>query len=403
MDVPLGWMQDYVDLGDLSLAEISLALQLSGLSLTAKQHHAGKHTQGSQRDLQYFVRASKGRQDWFSSLGTAREIAARLDRPWNWREPRPARDPQLTSTKNLKIKLQNDEDCNRLVVLRVSDVKTLPSPPWMVERLIAAGISPSNLIVDAAYFVMLEYHQWVHVFDEVRLRGASLEVKRAGVSQGMKTSSGEIIQLEAADLVMSDGEGPLSLVGLPGLETTLVDSTTSQIIVVCAALNPSLLRKTAERVGHATKPTVRFVTGTDLTMLPYAALRVAELIALGIEATRLHDPDLPSAKVAKDIFDIGIRPSSPRLIALRLSHAKEFLGMAHLTRSQVSQNLGRFFFRLVDGTEERLVFEIPSFRPDIEREIDLIAELSRILGMEHVPLKPLSALGKTKKIEYKTP
>ena len=403
MDVPLEWMQDYVDLGDLSHVEISLALQLSGLSLTTKQQNPEKHTQESQKQLQFFVQASKGRQDWLSTLGIAREISARLDKPWTWREPRPARDPQLTSTKDLKIKFQNDEDCNRLVVLRVSDVKTLPSPPWMVERLIAAGIRPCNLIVDAAYFVMLEYHQWVHVCDEDRLRGASLEVKRAGFSQEIKASSGEAIQIEAADIVMSDGEGHLSLVGLPGLETTLVDSTTNQIVVVCAALNPSLLRKTAERLGHATKSTLRFDTGTDLTMLPYAALRVAELIAQGIEAARVRDPDLPSAKVAKDTFDIGIRPSSPRLIALRLSHAKEFLGIAHLTRSQVRQNLGRFSFRLVDGTEERLVFEIPSFRPDIEREIDLIAELSRILGMEHIPLKPLSALGKTKKIEYKTP
>jgi phenylalanyl-tRNA synthetase beta chain len=398
MDVPLEWMQDYVDLGDLSLAEISVALQLSGLSLTTKQPIAGKHTQESQSELQYFAQASKGRQDWCSTLGIAREMAARLDRPLNWREPRPPRDPQLTSTKDLRIKFQNDEECNRLVVLRISDVNTLPSPPWMVERLIAAGIRPSNLIVDAAYFVMLEFHQWVHVIDEDRLRGASLEVKRAGVSKGMKTASGEIIQLEAADLVMSDGEGPVSLVGLPGLETTLVDLTTSRIIVVCAALNPSPLRKTAERFDHTTKTTLRFVTGTDLTMLPYAALRVAEIIAQGTETARLRDPDLPSAKVAKDIFDIGIRPSSPRLIALRLSHAKEFLGMAHLTRSHVSQNLGRFSFRLVDGTDERLVFEIPSFRPDIEREIDLIAELSRILGVEHIPLKPLSTLGKTKNI-----
>ena len=401
MDVPLEWMQDYVDLRGLSLAEISLALQLSGLSLTTKQLNTGKPTQKSERELQYFTHPLKGRQDWFGTLGIAREIAARLGRPWNWREPRPTRDPHLTSTKDLSIKVENDEDCNRLVALRIADVTPLPSPPWMAKRLMAAGIPPRNLIVDAAFFVMLEYHQCVHIYDEDRLREGSLEVKRSGVSQGMKAAGGEMIQLEAADLVMVDGERPLNLVGLPEIETALVDSTTSRIVVVCAALNPSLLRKTGERLSHATRATRRFDTGTDITMLPYAALRVAELIAQGIEAAQLQDTGLPSAKVAKDTVDIGIRLSSPRLIALRLSHAKEFLGMAHLTRSQVSQNLDRFSFRLVDGTEERLVFEIPSFRPDIEREIDLIAELSRILGMEQIPLKPLSGLGKTKKIEYK--
>jgi phenylalanyl-tRNA synthetase beta chain len=163
---------------------------------------------------------------------------------------------------------------------------------------------------------------------------------------------------------------------------------------VCGSFAPTLIGKTTQRLGLTTTVGRRFAYGTDLTMVPYAALRVAELVSKGIEEARGQNPTLPKARVSKDFIDLGVGPSGPRLIAMRLSHGRDFLGMSDLTRSTVTQALSQFSFRFVDGTEDRLVFEIPSFRPDIEREIDLIAELSRILGVSQVPPQALPPIGK---------
>jgi phenylalanyl-tRNA synthetase beta chain len=390
MGVSLDWVRDYVDLQDVSLEGIASALRMSGLYLRPKHPDFNRSSQETLDSRSFNVEAPFGRQDWLGVIGIARELAARLNKPWTWSEPRPARDPLLSVEPHLKISLQNVEACHRLVALRLGDVPHLPSPQWMQVRLLAAGIKSTHLVVDAAQFVMLEYHQPIHVFDEKRVSGATLRMAQASRSHTLITTDGRQLNIETGDLLIEDSNGPVSLAGIADAQETGIDATTDRVIVVCGAFAPSLLAKTINRLGLSKEGASRFACGTDLTMVPYAALRVAELVSRATEEScHFHSP-FRRVQTSKDMVDLGVRPTGSRLIAMRLSHGREFLGISHLNRNMVTQALTRFSFRFVDGNEDRLVFDIPSFRPDIEREIDLIAELSRIFGVELVPPCSLS-------------
>lgn len=389
MGVSLDWVQDYVDLQGISLEDLDSALRMSGLRLRQKHSEAGPAC-GEQIDFRQFdIEAPVSRQDWLGVLGIARELAARLGRPWKWHEPRPPRDPLFSVSPHLNITLGRDDDCHRLVALRLAHAPYSPSPRWMQDRLLSAGIKPNNLVLDSSRFVMLEYHQPVHAFDENRVQGAALQTTRATCAHKMITTDGDQLQIESGDLILEDSDGPVSLAGIADAWKTRIDSSTDRIILVCGSFSPSLMARTIGRLGLSREKEGRFAFGTDLTMLPYAALRVAELIVRGTEEALNPHSLYPKVQTSKDMVDLGVRPTGSRLIALRLSHCRELLGISDLTRTTIIQSLNRFAFRFVDGTEGRLVFEIPSFRPDVEREMDLIAELSRILGLDDLSPRSL--------------
>lgn len=332
------------------------------------------------------LKITPNRADCLGIIGVARDLAARLKRPLKTHAPVVTRSPDLSSSSHLQVTIDSEEGCGRFVALKVDGVRVIPSPAWMQKRLTAAGMRPINLIVDATNYAMLEYSQPVHAYDVRFLRGEALRVGVAKQGETLVTLDGHSRLLEDGDLLICDGEGPVGLAGIMGGQNSEVRDDTQAIVVEVATFSPRQVRRTARRLGLITEASHRFERGTDRAALPTVALRVAELIVRGTQEAGVDASARALPRVAKDLIDVGgARLVEPRLIAVRLAHTRQFLGITGLSRNTVIEILTSLAFRFVDGTDERLVFEIPSFRQDIEREVDVIEEVGRIYGLDKIP------------------
>ena len=331
------------------------------------------------------LKITPNRADCLGIIGVARDLGARVKHPLKWQEPRVTRSSDVLTSQGLKVTIESEEACGRFVALRIDGVRTIPSPAWMQKRLNAAGMRPINLIVDATNYAMLEYSQPVHAYDVRFLRGQSIHVRSAKKGESLVTLDGQTRILEDGDILICDAEGPVGLAGIMGGQNSEVREDTQSIIIEVATFSPRQIRRTARRLGLITEASHRFERGTDRAALPFVALRVAELILRGTEEAQKSDPSIGVPHVAKDTVDAGMRSTEPRLIALRLSHMRQFLGISGMGRDAVIEILKSLGFRFVDGTDDRLVFEIPTFRQDIEREVDVIEEVGRIYGLDKIP------------------
>jgi phenylalanyl-tRNA synthetase beta chain len=280
----------------------------------------------------------------------------------------------------VKVQISDADGCTRFIALAVKDVSVVPSPAWMQKRLTAAGMRPINLVVDATNYAMLEYAQPIHAYDERHIAGNRIEVRGARDGETLKTLDGQVRQLAAGDLLITDGSGPIGLAGIMGGESSEVRDDTTGVIIEVAAFAPTRIRRTAKRLGLHTEASHRFERGVDVDNLPTVAWRVADLLAAGAAAAKTKAP-----RAAAEHLDTYPADVQKRVVAVRVSHAKSFLALPGLNREQVIDTLKRLDFDLLDSTDDRLVFEVPYFRPDVEREADLVEEVGRIAGFDRIP------------------
>ncbi|MCX6111568.1 MAG: phenylalanine--tRNA ligase subunit beta [Proteobacteria bacterium] len=325
------------------------------------------------------LNVTPNRADCSGVFGLARDLAAKLQRPLK----RPALGLAKTSAVKPAITVQiTDQDgCPRFVALQVDQVATIPAPAWMQKRLSAAGVRPINLLVDATNYTMLEFSQPVHAYDARSIRGGRIEVRDAREGEALTTLDGQQRALKSGDLLICDAEGPIGLAGIMGGENSEIKADTTSLIIEVAAFSPRRIRRTAKRLGLRTEASQRFERGIDIDYLVNVARRVADLIVRGSEEAGLS----PLPRVAAEVIDSYPGDIAKRVIALRLSQAKAVLGINLLPRDEVIASLERLELELLDSTDDRLVFEIPFFRGDLEREVDLIEEVGRLMGFDKIP------------------
>lgn len=326
------------------------------------------------------IKITPNRPDCLGYVGLARDLAAKLKRTFKEPVPEVARDPHLATASQITIETEGEEACARFVALYVSGVSPTPSPAWLQKRLTASGMRPINLIVDATNYVMLEYSQPVHAYDVRSIRGKKLIARSATTGETVKTLDGQLRQLSPEDIVIADGEGPVGLAGVMGGEASEVRSDTSEIVIEVASFPPRRVRRTSRRLGLHTEASHRFERGIDVDSLPRVAWRVAEIIARGALET-----GSPKPKIAGDLIDVYPAEVQKRVISLRLSHVKKILAQTVLLKDDVVKILESLEFTLLDANEDRLVFEVPFFRIDIEREADLVEEVARLIGYDKIP------------------
>ena len=362
------------------------------------------------------IKVTPNRADCLSYVGIARDLAAKLAR--GLREPfggGGARDAavgqlvqRLTELESVPVTIHDEGECGRFVSLLIRGVKSEPSPEWMQKRLLASGMRPINLIVDATNYVMLEYGQPTHAYDLRFLRGGQLGVRALEQSCTFVTLDGQSRTLEPGDLVIVDGEGPVGIAGIMGGAATEVREDTSDVVLEVAAFSRTHIRKTAKRLGLQSEASYRFERGTDWGALMMVALRVASLIkgaALGNKV--LGDLDLGGTLFQETVAtglgglrDLFPGRGKPRVVAVCLSFVKQMLPQnPPLTGQQVISILERLRLRYLDGNEDRLVFEVPSHRHDLEREIDLVEEIARINGYDRV-IEQLPVMGIKPQLEH---
>lgn len=316
------------------------------------------------------------RPDLLSHLGIAREVAAATGRrlkPIKWRATEKGPDVGLLA----RALVEETALCRRYNARVVRNLKVGPSPAWLVERLSAIGQRSINNVVDVTNYVMHELGQPLHAYDLTRLaleaNLPTVRVRKAQAGETLRTLDGVDRNLFAGDLVVADAMRPVALAGIMGGMDTWVQDGTTTVMIEGAWFAPAAVRATAKRHGLRTEASHRFERGCDAGMASRAIDRCAQLLT-----------DVAGGDVAKGSLEVAHKGDGPIEIPLRLERVRQLLGLT-IAAEVIVQQLDPLGFRCQARTDAALIFEVPTFRPDVTREVDLVEEVARRYGYGKLP------------------
>lgn len=317
------------------------------------------------------VDLTPNRPDCASVIGIAREVAGFTGQPL--RKPVQA-VPRLTG-QGLPFKvLVEAADCPRYAARMVKNVTIAPSPWWLRQRLQAVGLRPINNVVDITNLVMLEYGQPLHAFDFDKLHGGSIVVRKARAGETLETLDGVSRSLDPEMLLICDAQRPVAIAGVMGGANTEVDGKTATVLLESACFDPLSIRRTASRLNMSTDASYRFERGVDPQVAPLAMERAIQLIAA-----------LAGGEIVADGVDWCEGVKEPASITLRVSRTGDLLGV-QLDAAAIAKSLNSIEISCAIQDAETLVVRPPSFRVDLEREVDLIEEVARLIGYNEIPM-----------------
>lgn len=316
------------------------------------------------------------RPDCLSMAGVAREVAAVLDEPVSFPAWEAPAESGVPVAETCSVTISDEELCPRYTARVIRDVKIGPSPAWLAEKVTAAGARSINNVVDITNYVMFELGQPLHAFDlDTLMKDASgraaIDVRRAVAGERLRTLDGIDRTLNEATLLICDPSGPVALAGVMGGEDTEISDTTVNILLESASFDPESTSRTSRSLGLISEASMRYERTVDRAGCAAASERAAALMA-----------ELAGGVVAPGIVDVYPRPESPARITLRITRLERLIGMA-IGAGEAAAILTRLGC-VVEKHPDRLEVEVPSFRPDLEREVDLIEEVLRVWGMERV-------------------
>ncbi len=342
------------------------------------------------RDTVIEVDLTPNRSDCASVRGIAREVGSFAG---GTLKPLVPSVTKLTGKDvGYKIVIEAPDLCPRYTARKLTNVTIGPSPLWMQQRLTAVGMRPINNIVDITNYVMLESGQPLHAFDFTTLKGGTIIIRRPTANETtITTLDNSPRTLDAEMLLICDAGRPIAIAGvMGGLDTEITNSTTT-ILLESACFNPISIRRTARKLGIPSEASYRFERGVDPNLADSALERAVNLI---VEYT--------GAKADVDGIDIypGKKPALE--LQLRIERVCTLLGLK-LSRDQVARYLQSIEFSVVALDENTLTVGVPSFRIDIEREIDLIEEVARLVGYNEIPTsQPFIRMDYPKRDELRT-
>ena len=312
------------------------------------------------------------RPDCMSMLGMAREVRAivggDIDVPGAAVSEGPEEVEALAD-----IEVRDVIRCPRYMARVIRGVKIGPSPDWMQARLSAAGMRPINNIVDITNFVMLETGQPLHAFDQHRLVGGKIIVRRADAGEKITTLDGVERSLTIEDLVIADGEKPMALAGVMGSAPAEVSEDTIDILLESAYFKPEEIMATARGLNLITESSARFERGTDPSMVEYACDRAAALMC-----------ELAGGLVSRGRVDIYPQVKLPWDVEFRTQRCRDIIGV-DISDDEIAGFLQSLELSVRPGDQGKFLVTIPTFRRDLEREIDLIEEVARSFGYNNIP------------------
>lgn len=337
------------------------------------------------------VAITPNRPDALSHIGVARDLAAIFNRKVKYPEVN-LKETDDRIEKYASVEVQDAQGCPRYTARMIRNVTIKESPAWLKKKLTSIGLRPINNIVDVTNFILHELGQPLHAFDLDRLEGQKIVVRRAADGETFTTLDSKERKLSSSDLMICDAEKPVAIAGVMGGENSEVTDDTKNILLESAYFYPSAIRKTSKSLVLSTDASYRFERGTDPNITPFAAERAVELMAL------LSGGEVLSGTI--DVYPVKIEPKN---VALRFNQIERILGF-EVAKNEVKDILLNLGLKFVQESEGEVTFEVPTFRPDLEREIDLIEEIARIYGYDRIPTVEKISItlgGKTDQSQFK--
>jgi phenylalanyl-tRNA synthetase beta chain len=389
------WLREFVDIavGDRQLAE---DLTSAGIAVESVEEERGATF--------YEMDLTTNRVDAMNHYGVAREASAIYNVALKPVEPKLASDDSGPSTSlgmtpgNFPIVIQDADGCARYTARVIRNVKIGPSPELVVNRLELLGSRSINNAADATNYALNELGHPTHAFDLDLLEGGTIIVRRARTGEVLKTLDGVDRKLTADDLVIADANKPVALAGVMGGFDTMITERTKNVLIESAWFDPATIRSMAKRHGMHTDASHRFERGADWGITPLACDRVAELI-LESAGGELHGERIDTVARMPERPPVRLRSSEVRrnlgieIEPKEIEQILSRLGFGATNASQDSSDDGdpsaTLRFARDDKSEKSSLVEfavsIPTWRLDVEREIDLLEELARIYGFNKFP------------------
>lgn len=321
-------------------------------------------------DVVFDLAITPNRPDAMCIVGVARELAAHFSLDFHVPTPWPLTDASVTS--DVTVVVEDDLRCPRYLG-RVARVTIGESPAWMAQRLLKAGMRPISNVVDVTNYVLLERNQPLHAFDLSRLGGRGIVVRTADHGEAITTLDGVGRILTSEDLLICDAErAPQAIAGIMGGSTSEVSGTTTEILLESAFFERMGIARTSKRLKLRSESSARFERGIDPVAVAVNAERAMELLV-----------EVAGAQVAPDACDVYPTPVERARIRVRASRVNGVLG-TDLDAEDVWSALAPLGIELADTDDDSVVAVVPTFRPDLEREIDLVEEVARRIGFDAI-------------------
>ena len=372
-----------------SLAELGLTKESAGIHIFTEENL----TLGSDvrpllglDDVIFDLTSTANRADALSMVGIAREVAALTNA--KLKLPAITKVAFSDNTNVLKIKVSENKACPTYIGTVIKDVKIAPSPNWLKQKLEAAGIRPINNVVDITNYILLEWGQPLHAFDQQKLQGLAggnnlqIGVRFANSGESLKTLDDQTRNLTPQNLLITVNDHPIALAGVMGGENTEVDSNTQNIVLEAALFDSVAIRRSARSQGLRTEASTRYERGVNMAELELACNRAIALIS-----------DLAQGSVISQVMADYRSDSSTwsNQIKLRLSRVNQVLGpiylgeeVSELSSTDVERILTALGCELTSEGEDIWNVKVPPYRyKDLEREIDLIEEVARLYGYDN--------------------
>lgn len=322
-------------------------------------------------DFVFEIGITPNRPDALSHIGIAREISAITKKKYIL----PKIDLDESDEKisdYLKVEILNDKDCLRYCARMVKNIKVKESPQWLKRYLMNVGIRPINNVVDVSNFVMLEMGQPLHTFDARFVEGGKIVVKNAADNEKFITLDGKERILDSSMLMICDANKKIAIAGIMGGANSEISESTKDVIIESAYFNPKSIRRTSKKLGLSSESSYRFERGVDFNNTLLAANRAAQLIA-----------ELAGGEILSGFIDENPGNLEEIEVELRISRTNKILGI-ELSKNEIIDILQRLGIKIQSTNDDSLLCLVPSYRPDITREIDLIEEVARIYGYDKI-------------------
>jgi len=369
MKITLNWLKEYVAHG---IPREALLAKLSNVGLPIEESRPVGD------DTFVDVEVTSNRPDCLSLIGIAREVSAFSGKPLKT----PKVDCKTSKEKvaaATSVETRDLKLCPRYTARVVRGVKVGPSPAWLAARLDAIGLRPVNNVVDITNFVLMECGQPLHAFDFDKLVEKRIVVRRAKAGETITAIDQKKYELKDDMLVIADAARAVAVAGVMGGFDTEVSDSTKNILLESAYFDPLSIRRTSKALKLSSDSSFRFERGVDWDTVDWASRRAAALIA-----------EIAGGEVLGGVIDVkGKKPPVVRT-SLRFARLPVILGV-DVPKDKAVRILKSLNFKILSRTAQKIRVEVPPYRRDVEREIDLIEEVARHYGYDKFDIeKPMS-------------